>query len=153
MSQVTSTARKSPSVAVDGVVLCCHEASRWRSHWHVLLIRRGREPYRDMWAFPGGFVDLGEDLPTAVQRELAEETGLTGLQLTQFATYGDPRRDPRGHTISVVFISELEKCMPDIEGGDDAVEARWFSLDALPELAFDHQSILDDIMATRRTNL
>ncbi len=85
--------------------------------------------------------------------EVEEETGLTGVEFRQFATFGDPRRDPRGHTVSVVYVAELDECMPGVKGCDDAAEADWFPLDALPELAFDHRAILDAIMETRRLTL
>lgn len=142
-----------PRIAVDGVVLCRHDAARWRSHWHVLLIRRGREPFRGRWAFPGGFVEVGEDLGAAVHREVAEETGLDGLPFDQFRAYGDPKRDPRSHTVSVVYVAEIAGDRPPVRGDDDAAEAAWHALDALPELAFDHREILDEIMITRRTTL
>ncbi len=153
METRTSTRPLTPLVAVDGVVLCRHDAPRWRSHWHVLLIRRANQPFRDMWAFPGGFVDMGEDINAAVHREVEEETGLTGLVFDQFAAYGDPRRDPRGHTVSVIYTAEVEGEPPAAVGGDDAAEARWFSLDALPDMAFDHAEILEAIMETRRLSL
>lgn len=149
----TAATPTTPLLAVDGVVLYRHEAARWRSHWDVLLIRRGREPYRGRWAFPGGFVEVGEGLGAACMRETAEETGLEGLPFLQFRAYGDPKRDPRGHTVSVVFVAEIEGERPDVRGGDDAAEAGWHSLDALPDLAFDHRKILDEIMATRHTTL
>ena len=153
MMEAVHSRTLSPSVAVDGVVLCSHPANRWRSHWHVLLVRRANDPFRGYWAFPGGFVDLGENLGSAVQREISEETGLSGLPFKQFAAYGDPKRDPRGHTVTVVYVAELETCMPEVEGGNDASDARWFSLDALPEMAFDHGRILDDIMVIRRRSI
>ena len=153
MEMQTGTRPVTPLVAVDGVVLCRHEAQRWRSHWHVLLIRRGNEPYKGQWAFPGGFVDVGEDIGAAVHREVEEETGLTGADFHLFSAYGDPRRDPRGHTVSIIYVAEMEGCPAEVRGGDDAAEARWFSLDALPEFAFDHGEILEDIMETRRLSL
>ncbi len=154
MSVIRQQSPPSPAVTVDGVILCrCEPAEQGRTHWRVLLVRRRNEPYRDGWAFPGGFVDMGEDLPDAVVREVREETGLSGLDFRQFAAYGDPARDPRGHTVSIVFVAEVSGPPPPVVGGDDAAEARWHSLDALPELAFDHRRILDDLMVTRRLTL
>jgi 8-oxo-dGTP diphosphatase len=115
----------------------------------VLLVERGNEPFRGCWALPGGFVDYGEDLAVAVQREIAEETGLRGLPFQQFRAYGDPGRDPRGHTVSVVFVAEIVGETPAVTGGDDAARAAWFALDGLPELAFDHQQILADVLSSR----
>ncbi|HPF35176.1 MAG TPA: NUDIX hydrolase [Candidatus Krumholzibacteria bacterium] len=151
--RAAATAQRSPLLAVDGVVLCRHAAEPGRSHWHVLLIRRGREPYQGMWAFPGGFVELGEDLGAAVHREVAEETGLEGLPFDQFRAFGDPKRDPRSHTVSIVYVAEIAGERPAVCGGSDAAEAAWHALDALPELAFDHREILDDVMLTRHTTL
>ncbi len=153
METRTSTCPVTPLVAVDGVVLCQHEATRWRSHWHVLLIKRLKPPFLGQWAFPGGFVDVGEDIGAAVHREVEEETGLSGVHFQLFSAFGDPRRDPRGHTVSLVYVAEVEGCPPEVRGGDDAAEASWFSLDALPELAFDHAEILEQIMETRRLSL
>lgn len=144
---------RTPAVAVDGVVLCRNEADYGRSHWQILLVRRANPPFQGDWAFPGGFVDLGEDLETAVNREVREETGLSGMEFRQFRSYGDPRRDPRGHTVSVVHVAETSGCPPPVAGADDASDARWFRLDSLPEMAFDHRLILDEIMVTRRETL
>ena len=95
-------------------------------------------PFQGQWALPGGFVDQDEDLEPAAQRELAEETGITGLRLTQMQTFGKPGRDPRGHTVSIVYLSVLDSEPDGLRAGSDAAEARWFSTDALPTLAFDH---------------
>jgi len=95
---------------------------------------------------PGGFVSYGEDLPVAVAREVAEETGLTGLLFRQFRTYGAPHRDPRGHTVSVVFLAEIVGEAPEVAGGDDAAGAAWFPVDDLPELAFDHERIVAEVL-------
>lgn len=108
----------------------------------VLLIRRGNEPFRGRWALPGGFVDVGERLEDAARRELEEETGLTGVALQQLGAFGDPDRDPREHTVSVVYYGVLAGAAPPVRGADDAVEARWFPLHRLPPLAFDHDVIV-----------
>jgi 8-oxo-dGTP diphosphatase len=103
----------------------------------VLLIKRANEPFRGKWALPGGFVDKDEPLEDAAVRELKEETGLSNILLTQMHTFGNPGRDPRGHTVSVVFVGYLPLAA-EAKAGDDAAEVDWFSLDKLPELAFDH---------------
>ncbi|MBT3383482.1 MAG: NUDIX hydrolase [Prolixibacteraceae bacterium] len=109
----------------------------------VLLIKRGREPFKNKWALPGGFINLDETLETACKRELLEETGLVVEKMTQFKTYDALNRDPRHRTLSVVFYVEiLEK--ENVKGSDDAVQADWFAINNLPELAFDHQQILED---------
>jgi ADP-ribose pyrophosphatase YjhB (NUDIX family) len=106
----------------------------------VVLIRRKNPPYG--WAIPGGFVDYGESLETAALREAKEETSLDVHLLSQMGAYSDPERDPRFHTISVVFIAKAEG-VP--EAADDAVKIGVFRRESLPEdLAFDHGKILQD---------
>lgn len=106
----------------------------------IVLIERRNDPIG--WALPGGFVDYGETLEAAAVREAKEETGLEVELLGQFHTYSDPRRDPRRHTISTVFVARAKG---KIRPGDDALRARIFSSQNLPSpLAFDHQKILED---------
>ncbi|AJF06070.1 NUDIX domain-containing protein [Geoalkalibacter subterraneus] len=106
----------------------------------IVLIERANEPRG--WALPGGFVDYGESLETAAEREALEETGLKVENLRQFRAYSDPQRDPRQHNISFVFIADAQGTP---YGGDDAARARLFSLDDLPApLCFDHAQILED---------
>jgi 8-oxo-dGTP diphosphatase len=114
---------------------------------HVLLIKRKNEPFKGMWAFPGGFVDEGEDLPNAAARELLEETSvaINPERLTQFKTYGKPGRDPRFHTVSVVYAVHVNK-KPEAIAADDAAEVAWFSLTKLPKMAFDHSAILEEYL-------
>lgn len=95
---------------------------------------------------PGGFVDEGERVADAAPRELAEETGLRVEELELLGVYDTPGRDPRGWTVSVVYLASIES-EPAVEDADDASDARWFALDALPELAFDHHLILADALA------
>lgn len=109
----------------------------------VLLIQRGHDPYKGMWALPGGFVEEGERVLAAAERELQEETGISGVQLDQFRTYGDPGRDPRGRVVCVIHYAKLTT-KPVATTGDDAASCQWFDLDHLPELAFDHAQILQD---------
>ncbi len=129
-----------PAVTVDAILI-----SKQNS---VLLIERGREPFKGRWALPGGFVDMDESLETACQRELEEETGILISDFIQFKAFGAVDRDPRHRTISVIFYAFT----PDeliANAGDDAVNAQWFPLDQLPELAFDHQLILEEFKAFR----
>ncbi len=109
----------------------------------VLLIQRGREPFKSKWALPGGFIEMDETLEKACIRELEEETRLVLNKMEQFRTYDAIDRDPRHRTISVVFSAEIEKPAKVI-GSDDAVRADWFPIDELPDLAFDHAQILAD---------
>lgn len=126
------------ALTVDAIVFV-----KAQSTTSVLLIERGREPFKNIWALPGGFVDMDETLETACIRELEEETGLQVEKMRQFRTYDAIYRDPRHRTISVVYSIELEELKP-VKGSDDAAQAKWFSIDDLPELAFDHADILAD---------
>lgn len=122
----------SPSPTVDAVI----ELPDGR----IVLIRRRFEPLG--WALPGGFVEVGETLAAACAREAKEETGLDVELLEQFFTYSDPRRDPRRHTLSTVYLA---RATGEPRGDDDAAEARAFSLDALPvPIVFDHARIIAD---------
>ncbi len=108
----------------------------------LLLIERGKEPYKGQWALPGGFIELDEELEDAAVRELEEETGLTGVDLEQMRTFGTIGRDPRGRQITIVFMGIAEKGRNKIKAGDDAAKARWFDIDKLPEnMAFDHEEV------------
>lgn len=118
---------------------------------HVLLIRRGNDPFAGQWALPGGFVDEWERPMDAARRELAEETGLRYEGVLELVgVYGEPGRDPRGWTVSVVYRALLE-AVREVAGSDDAAEARWFALDALPPLAFDHGTVVADAAALGST--
>jgi len=110
----------------------------------VLLIERRFPP--PGWAIPGGFVEKGERVEEAARRELEEETGLVATRLWQWHLYSDPRRDPRRHTATLVFVGEAEG---EPVAGDDAGLARFWPLDALPPLAFDHAQVLADFAAGR----
>ncbi len=132
---------RNPALTVDGVLIENEE---------ILLIRRGREPFKGRWALPGGFVEYGETTESAVLREVREETGLETEIIRLLGVYSDPDRDPRGHTVSVVYM--LRRKGGNLKGGDDASEARLFSLDSLPEMAFDHEKIVRDAMLAVRRN-
>ena len=121
------------------------------SVWSMLLIERGNEPFKGCWALPGGFLEMEEDLDTCAARELQEETGLTGIELHQFYAFGAPNRDPRHRTISVAYWG-VDNTERQAVGSDDAVEARWFALDKLPSLAFDHELILQKALSDNEVN-
>lgn len=124
-----------PAVTTDAVIFR-------PSRRAVLLVRRADEPFEGEWALPGGYVDQDEDLLASVRRELEEETGLVVDDLEQLRAYGTPGRDPRGHTVSIAFVGRDEGQEP--EAADDAEEAKWWSVDDLPDLAFDHDVIISD---------
>jgi 8-oxo-dGTP diphosphatase len=125
-----------PALTVDIAIVSREPRPR------VLLIRRKGEPFAGSWAIPGGFVNESERLVDAARRELAEETGVTVSDLEQVYTAGDPGRDPRGWTVSVVYLAQLDPKTVKPAAADDATEAEWFPLDELPQLAFDHAMIL-----------
>jgi 8-oxo-dGTP diphosphatase len=126
-----------PMVTVDAAVF-----SFSRGKARLLLIERKRAPYKGQWAVPGGFIEMDEELEDAVARELEEETGLAGIPLEQLRTFGTVGRDPRGRQITVVFMGIVPQGKTAVRGGDDAAEARWFSIDRLPaNLAFDHDRV------------
>ena len=126
-----------PMVTVDAAVFSFAGAKA-----RLLLINRKHEPYQSQWAFPGGFIEMDEELEDAVARELEEETGLKGIALEQMRTFGTVGRDPRGRQITVVFMGIAGKGQTEVCGGDDAADARWFDIDCLPEnMAFDHDAV------------
>jgi 8-oxo-dGTP diphosphatase len=127
------TLHRNPAPTVDAVILLPGD--------RVVLVRRQNPPHG--WALPGGFVDEGERLDEAAAREAEEETGLAVSLVEQFHAYSDPRRDPRRHTLSTVFIARADGVPA---GGDDAAEARAFAWNALPApIVFDHAEILADV--------
>lgn len=126
-----------PSLTVDIVLVTTESRPR------ILLIQRKAEPFAGRWALPGGFVDENEHLIEAARRELKEETGLHEVDLEQLYTFGDPGRDPRGWTVSVVYIGRVRPDAVKPIAGDDAAAVSWCPLDALPDLAFDHATILN----------
>ena len=106
----------------------------------VLLIQRGIEPFKGKWAFPGGFMNIDETVEECAKRELEEETGLKNVSVEQFYTFSDVNRDPRERVITVAHYALVK--LSEVKGGDDATSARWFSMDEVPSLAFDHDRIL-----------
>ena len=125
-----------PMVTADAAVFAVFDGKP-----KLLLIQRRHEPFKDRWALPGGFVEIEEDLPEAAARELAEETGLRNVPLEQLRAFGKPGRDPRGRTITVAYFGIAGKDWEQIKAGDDAANARWFDIERLPPMAFDHDEI------------
>lgn len=125
-----------PSLTVDVVLLRFHAA-----RLQLLLIERKRDPFVGCYALPGGFVDVGEAPPAAAARELLEETGTAATTLLDLGVFGEPERDPRGWVVSAAYLG---LAAPDVRAaaGDDAATVRWFPVDELPSLAFDHALII-----------
>lgn len=122
-----------PALTVDAIVFRNNHGIH-----EVLLIQRGHYPFEGMWALPGGFIDMDETCEEAVVRELKEETNLYLADLKQLCTFSAVDRDPRGRTISVFYYGSVEMNNSEVKGGDDASDAKWFDVNDLPELAFDH---------------
>lgn len=105
----------------------------------ILLIKRGIEPFMGQWAFPGGFLNPYESAEEGAERELYEETGLKNVHIEQLHTFSAPDRDPRERVITIAFIALVK--IQEVSGGDDASDAKWFAINKMPKLAFDHDSI------------
>ena len=132
-----------PAVTADCVVITREDEPR------VLLIQRGDEPFKGCWAIPGGFMNMDETTEQCAIRELEEETGLRISSVHQIGAYSKVDRDPRGRTITVAYLSVVDTACK-VEGQDDAANARWFPLKALPALAFDHAEIMADAIGHYR---
>lgn len=135
-----------PSVTTDCVVFGLDG-----NQLKVLLIERGHDPYKGDWAFPGGFLNIDEAAEDGVLRELKEETGLVLSSARQFHAFSAPDRDPRERVITIAFYAVMR--VQEVQGGDDAARAAWFSLDELPRLAFDHEEMLQRALAALRRQM
>lgn len=125
-------------VAADAMVF-----DKTGEHLKILLIKRRNDPFKGMWAFPGGFVEDDEELEDAAIRELEEETGVKLQAMKQLHAFGKVGRDPRFRTISVTHYAFVDSNDHPAKGGDDAAEAKWVNVKDITELAFDHVEILD----------
>ena len=133
-----------PAVTADCVVITKGQEPK------VLLIERGDDPYKGQWAFPGGFMNMDETTEQCALRELKEETGLELSEVHQIGAYSKVDRDPRGRTVTVAYLAIIDKPSPVI-GQDDAAQAEWWPLTSLPQLAFDHDEIMEDAIALYKT--
>jgi len=126
---------KSPKLTVDGAIL---------KDKKILLIKRKNEPFKGKWALPGGYVEYGEKVEDTIVREVYEETGLKTKIRDLIGIYSDPKRDPRGHTITVAYLLDIKS--GELKSGDDASDAKFFDLKDLPKLSFDHDIIIRDTL-------
>ena len=129
-----------PAVTADCIVITKEAEPK------VLLIQRGDEPYKGCWAFPGGFMEIDETTEQCAIRELEEETGLKVDEVHQIGAFSKVDRDPRGRTVTVAYLAFVEAPV-EVKGQDDAANAEWFPLSALPALAFDHADIMKAVKA------
>ncbi|ERM82786.1 hypothetical protein P872_03760 [Rhodonellum psychrophilum GCM71 = DSM 17998] len=130
-----------PALTADAVVFS-------ESDQCILLIKRANEPFRGMWALPGGFVDPDEEPLVACLRELREETDLQLVNGNLIGIFGEKGRDPRGWTVSVAYFFKVDSAENSkAKAGSDSSELNWFSLKKLPLLAFDHQKIIEEALA------
>ncbi len=127
---------KTPLLTTDCVAIDAGE--------RVLLIRRRFAPFRGSFALPGGFIDIGETVEEGCRRELREETGVAAGRLQLIGVYSDPKRDPRGHTVSIAYATRVGGADVTAEAGDDATAAEWIADWWRLKIAFDHQVILRD---------
>ena len=131
-----------PAVTADCVIFGYDESNNIK----VLLIQRGQDPHKGKWAFPGGFMNIDETVEQCACRELEEETGLKDVAVEQFYTLSEVNRDPRERVLSVAHYAIIR--LSDVKGSDDAVKAKWFALDEIPSLAFDHEFIFQKAIQT-----
>jgi len=127
-----------PAVTTDIVIFTIREAQL-----KLLLIKRKGEPFKGKWALPGGFLQLEESLEESARRELAEETGLSGVYLEQLYTFGHPQRDPRERVITIAYYALIPSERIQLRAATDAEAIGWFAMDEVPALAFDHPKIVN----------
>lgn len=126
-----------PSVTSDSVIFGFDG-----NELKILLVERGVEPFKGMWALPGGFMKMDESIEQCAAREVREETNVNNVYLEQFEVFSCPDRDPRGRVVTVAFIALVRPSDYEVIGGDDAARAAWFEATFLPPLAFDHKEII-----------
>ena len=128
-----------PAVSADCVVIDKDDKK-------ILLIERKNDPFKNMWALPGGFVEEDETVKAGAIRELKEETGLNHIHIELIDVFSDPERDPRGRIITAAYLAFVNNTDLKPVAGDDAGKVQWFPLDDLPSLAFDHSLIIEEAL-------
>lgn len=146
MNHSSDTERKRPILTTDAVVFSLDDAGKL----NLLLIERKWGLFAGMMALPGGWVDYPETAEQSVKRELEEETSVRLEQFYQLKTFTDPQRDREKYAVSVAFLALTRAALHQVKGGEDAKDARWLPVDALPPLAFDHDAIVAAAMGRLR---
>jgi 8-oxo-dGTP diphosphatase len=136
-------------VAVDAVIFGYFD----KKDLQILLIKRNIEPFKGGWALPGGLVLDDENLDDAVKRELHEEAGIKPDFWNSFTLFGNVGRDPRNRVVSIAYLGLVNPSYHELFADSDAEDAQWFSVNQLPKLAFDHQSIIDIALKRLRTKI
>ena len=126
---------KKPSITIDGIII---------KNKKILLIKRKNPPFQGKWALPGGFVEYGETTENAVFREVFEETGLKTKINQLVGVFSDPNRDPRGHTITIVYLLDIVE--GELKAKDDASDVKFFGVKNLPSMSFDHKEIINKVL-------
>lgn len=138
-----------PALTVDCIVFGLNAQQELK----VMLIQRNIPPFQGQWAIPGGFVRIDETLEEAALRELQEETGIHHIFLEQLYTFGDLGRDPRDRTVTVAYFALINLVEQKIQASTDARAAEWFAISNIPQLAFDHNQILQIAIARLRSKI
>ena len=137
-----------PAVTTDIVIFTVKD-----NDLHLLLIKRGENPFKGEWALPGGFLQIDESLEQCAERELMEETGVSSVYLEQLYTFGTVERDPRERVISVAYFALIPSDKLKLKADTDAEEVEWFKYNKLPKLAFDHKKIIEAAYARIKDKL
>ena len=138
-----------PALTVDCIIFGLDAQQELK----VMLIQRDIPPFKGQWAIPGGFVRIEETLEEAALRELQEETGIHHIFLEQLYTFGDLGRDPRDRTVTVAYYALINLVEQKIQASTDARAAEWFAISNIPQLAFDHNQILQIAIARLRSKI
>ena len=151
---MTQPVYRNPALTTDSIVLRKHANDDYHD---ILLVTRGRPPFEGKLAFPGGFVEYGEDPIKGCLRELKEETNLDGKDIELLTVRGDPKRDPRQHVVTIVYTLNVDSnAQP--KGGDDAKDAKFYDLKQIIEtkkdsMSFDHYSIIEELVQKKFKDL
>lgn len=137
-----------PALSVDVLIFTIRQ-----DQLNILLIRRGKKPYENAWALPGGFIKINESLEEAALRKLMEETNLKNVYLEQLYTFGDPERDPRERVITVAYFALIPSEPIRFISSKSIKDALWYSVNNLPKLAFDHQKIIQYALGRIRSKI